>query len=255
MIGHTLSHYLITSELGRGGMGVVYRARDQLLNRDVALKLMLDNVVNQRDRRTRVLAEARAASALNHPGITTIYDVVESGEHLFIVMELVEGQTLRARLSSAGPMEARELARLGAQIAEALDAAHSHGVVHGDIKPENIVLQAAAVPKLFDFGIARQMAAETVTLTRSNQEASETPRAAIAGTVAYMPPEILKGEVGDSRSDLYSLGVVLFEVATHASHVARRSRDVCSDRQTATCGATARSRREDGASELSRLPR
>jgi eukaryotic-like serine/threonine-protein kinase len=213
MIGHTLSHYLITSEIGRGGMGVVYRARDQLLNRDVALKLMLDNVVNQRDRRTRVLAEARAASALNHPGITTIYDVVESGEHLFIVMELVEGQTLRARLSSAGPMEARELARLGAQIAEALDAAHSHGVVHGDIKPENIVLQPAAVPKLFDFGIARQMAAETVTLTRSNQKASETPRETISGTVAYMPPEILRSEVGDSRSDLYSLGVVLFEAA------------------------------------------
>src|ERR1700746_2950483 len=126
VIGHTPSHYLITSELGRGGMGVVYRARDQLLNRDVALKLMLDNVVNQRDRRTRVLAEARAASALNHPGITTIYDMVESGEHLFIVMELVEGQTLRARLSSAGPMEARELARLGAQIAEALDADQSN---------------------------------------------------------------------------------------------------------------------------------
>jgi TolB-like protein len=214
MIGQTLSHYLITSELGRGGMGVVFRARDQLLNRDVALKLMLDNVVNQRDRRARVLAEARAASALNHPGITTIYDVVESGEHLFIVMELVEGQTLRARLSSTGPLDARELARAVAQIAEALDAAHSHGVVHGDIKPENIVLQATAVPKLFDFGIARQRAAETVTLTRSNQEANETPRETIAGTVAYMPPEILRGEVGDSRSDLYSLGIVLFEVAT-----------------------------------------
>jgi serine/threonine protein kinase len=123
MIGHTLSHYLITSELGRGGMRVVYRARDQLLNRDVAVKLMREDVVNQSDRRARVLAEGRAASALNHPGITTIYDVVESGEHLFIVMELIEGQTLRARLSSAGPVEARELARLGAQIAEALDAA------------------------------------------------------------------------------------------------------------------------------------
>jgi eukaryotic-like serine/threonine-protein kinase len=176
MIGHILSHYLITSELGRGGMGVVYRARDQLLNRDVALKLMLDNVVNQSDRRARVLAEARAASALNHPGITTIYDVVESGEHLFIVMELVEGQTLRAQLLSSGPLEARELARLGAQIAESLEAAHSHGIVHGDIKPENIVLQTAGAPKLFDFGIARQAAADTVTLTRSNQDAGEKPR-------------------------------------------------------------------------------
>lgn len=102
MIGKTLSHYLITSELGRGGMGVVYRAHDQLLNRDVALKLMREDVINQSERRARILAEARAASALNHPGITTIYDVGETVDHLFIVMELVLGQTLRDRLSSTG---------------------------------------------------------------------------------------------------------------------------------------------------------
>ncbi len=214
MIGQTLSHYLITSELGRGGMGVVYRAHDQLLKRDVALKLMREDVVNHLERRARVLAEARAASALNHPGITTIYDVGESGEHLFIVMELIEGQTLRNRLSSSGPIEARELTRLGAQISEALGAAHSHGVIHGDIKPENIVMQAAGAPKLFDFGIARQIAAETATLTRSVSELNETPRGSVAGTLAYMPPEILRGEPGDTRSDLYSLGVVLFEIAT-----------------------------------------
>lgn len=117
-------------------MGVVYRAHDQLLNRDVALKLMREDVVKQSERRARILVEARAASALNHPAITTIYDVGETAEHLFIVMELVQGQTLRDRLSSTGPMEALALTRLGAQIAEALDAAHSHGVVHGDIKPE-----------------------------------------------------------------------------------------------------------------------
>ncbi|MGB7665923.1 MAG: protein kinase [Candidatus Acidiferrales bacterium] len=214
MIGQILSHYLITSELGRGGMGVVYRAHDQLLNRDVALKLMREDVVKQSERRARILVEARAASALNHPGITTIYDVGETAEHLFIVMELVQGQTLRDRLSSTGPMEALALTRLGAQIAEALDAAHSHGVVHGDIKPENIVVQAAGVPKLFDFGIARQIAAETATVTRSVHDLGETPRAMIAGTVAYMPPEILRGEPGDTRSDLYSLGVVLFEILT-----------------------------------------
>ncbi|MGH9747114.1 MAG: protein kinase domain-containing protein [Candidatus Acidiferrales bacterium] len=212
MIGQKLSHYLITTELGRGGMGVVYRAHDQLLKRDVALKLVREDVVQQSDRRARILAEARAASALNHPGITTIYDVVEAGEHLFIVMELVEGRTLRQRLTSSGPSEARELVRLGAQIAEALDAAHSHGVIHGDIKPENIVVQAAGAPKIFDFGIARQTAEDTRTLTRSI-EPGATPGSAIAGTVAYMPPEILRGEAGDSRSDLYSLGVVLFEIA------------------------------------------
>src|SRR4029077_5882101 len=201
MIGQKLSHYLITTELGRGGMGVVYRAHDQLLKRDVALKLVRGDMVSQSDRRARILAEARAASALNHPGITTIYDVVEAGEHLFIVMELVEGQTLRERLSSSGPREPREVARLGAQIAEALDAAHSHGVIHGDIKPENIVVQSAGAPKIFDFGIARQTADETRTLTRT-VDPRETPGAAIAGTVAYMPPEILRGESGDSRSDL-----------------------------------------------------
>jgi|GEM_PF-4623324 len=213
MIGQTLSHYLITSELGRGGMGVVYRAHDQLLNRDVALKLMREDVVNQSERRGRILVEARAASALNHPGITTIYDVGETDEHLFIVMELVQGQTLRDCLSSTGPIEALALTRLGVQIAEALDAAHSHGVVHGDIKPENIVVQAAGAPKLFDFGIARQIAAETATLTRSVRDFGETPRATIAGTLAYMPPEILRGEPGDMRSDLYSLGAVLFEIS------------------------------------------
>src|ERR1700690_2702717 len=212
MIGQKLSHYRITTELGRGGMGVVYRAHDELLKRDVALKLVREDMVSQSDRRARILTEARAASALNHPGITTIYDVVEAGEHLFIVMELVEGRTLRERLSSSGPSEPRELARLGTQIAEALDAAHSHGVIHGDIKPENIVIQPAGSPKIFDFGIARQTAHETRTLTRAI-DPGETPDSAIAGTVAYMPPEILRGETGDSRSDLYSLGVVLFEIA------------------------------------------
>lgn len=212
MIGQTLSHYLIASELGRGGMGVVYRAHDQLLNRDVALKLVREDVISQSERRARILAEARAASALNHPGITTIYDVGETADHLFIVMELVLGQTLRDRLSSIGSIEPLALTQLGAQIADALHAAHSHGVVHGDIKPENIVVQAGGAPKLFDFGIARQVAAETATLTRSAHDLSETPRAAIVGTVAYMPPEILRGESGDVRSDLYSLGVVLFEI-------------------------------------------
>ena len=213
MIGKTLSHYLITSELGRGGMGVVYRARDQLLDRDVALKLLREDVVNQSDRRARVLAEARAASALNHPGITTIYDVGESSNHLFIVMELVQGQTIRARLSSGGALDAPALSRLGSQIADALCAAHSHGIIHGDIKPENIVMQTEGCPKLFDFGIARQITAETATLTRTARELGEAPRAGIAGTLGYMPPEILRGEAGDTRSDLYSLGVVLFEIA------------------------------------------
>ena len=212
MVGQTLSHYVITSELGRGGMGVVYRARDQLLNRDVALKLLREDAVNWADRRVRILAEARAASALNHPAIATIYDVGESGEHIFIVMELVRGRTIRAHLSSDGPIEPHALVRLAAQISAALDAAHSHGIIHGDIKPENIMLQDSGAPKLFDFGIARQTAEEAATITRSVLDVREVPGAKIAGTLAYMPPEILRGEPGDIRSDLYSLGVVLFEL-------------------------------------------
>jgi TolB-like protein/tRNA A-37 threonylcarbamoyl transferase component Bud32 len=212
MIGKRLSHYRIESELGRGGMGVVYRAHDELLKRDVAVKLLRADAVGQADQRARILSEARAASALNHPGITTVYDVGEADGQLFIVMELVEGETLRRRLLSAGALQARDVARLGAQIAEALHAAHSHGVVHGDIKPENIVVQADGGPKLFDFGIARRAAEETATATRSAKELSTTSAGAVAGTIAYMPPEILRGEPGDARADLYSFGVVLFEL-------------------------------------------
>jgi TolB-like protein/tRNA A-37 threonylcarbamoyl transferase component Bud32/Tfp pilus assembly protein PilF len=214
MIGKTLSHYRIESELGRGGMGVVYRAHDELLKRDVALKLLREDAVGQADHRTRLLSEARAASALNHPGITTIYEVGESDGQLFIVMELVQGETLRRQISSTGPLEPRAVARLGAQISEALHAAHSHGVIHGDIKPENIVVQTERGPKLFDFGIARRLAEETATSTRSAKEIGETPAAFIAGTIAYMAPEVIRGEPADARGDLYSFGVVLFELIT-----------------------------------------
>jgi TolB-like protein/tRNA A-37 threonylcarbamoyl transferase component Bud32/Flp pilus assembly protein TadD len=212
MIGKKLSHYRIESELGRGGMGVVYRAHDELLKRDVALKLLRADVVGQAEHRTRILSEARAASALYHPGITTVYDVGESGGQLFIVMELIERDTLRRRLLSVGPLQARDVARMGAQIADALHAAHSHGVIHGDIKPENIVVQADGGPKLFDFGIARRAAEDTVTATRSAKELSTTSAGSVAGTIAYMPPEILRGEPADARADLYSFGVVLFEL-------------------------------------------
>src|SRR5712692_149599 len=139
MIGRTISHYRIEAELGRGGMGVVYRAHDEKLRRQVALKLLSSELASHAERRARLLAEARAAAALNHPGITTIYEVGEEGEQIFIVMELVAGKTLRS-LIAAGRLEPRPLARLGIQIAGALDVAHACGVVHGDIKPENILV-------------------------------------------------------------------------------------------------------------------
>ncbi|HUJ30103.1 MAG TPA: protein kinase [Candidatus Acidoferrum sp.] len=213
MIGQRLSHYRVEAELGRGGMGVVYRARDELLNRDVALKLLRDDVVGKGSQRERILAEARAASALNHPGITTIYDVNDGHDHLFIVMELVQGETLRRRLA-AGALEIRELVRLGAEIASALEAAHSRGVVHGDIKPENIVVQPQGSVKLFDFGIARQTVADTASATRTLPPSAEASSPEVAGTLAYMAPEILRGDSSDSRADLYALGVVLFELAS-----------------------------------------
>lgn len=213
MIGQTISHYRVLETLGGGGMGVVYRAHDELLKRDVALKLLREGVAGQNERRARILTEARAASALNHPNIVTVYEVGEFEGQLFIVMELVEGETLRQRLGSSGPLESIMLARIAAQIAEALEGAHSRGIVHGDIKPENIVQQPNGRVKLFDFGIARQVGEETVTQTRFTEVLEETHQSLMAGTLAYMAPEILRGDPSDARSDLFSLGVTLFELA------------------------------------------
>jgi serine/threonine-protein kinase len=211
MIGRTISHYRIEAELGRGGMGVVYRAFDEKLRRDVALKLLSSEIFSRSERRTRLFAEARAAAALNHPGIAVIYEVGEEGDQLFIVMELVTGSTLRS-LVARGPLGARGLAHLGAQLAEALDAAHSRGVIHGDLKPDNILLLPGDRVKLLDFGVARQAAENTLTLTRS---VAHTPALGSpgAGTLAYMAPEQLRGDSADARADLYSLGVVLYELA------------------------------------------
>ncbi len=212
MIGQTLAHYRILERIGTGGMGEVYRAQDDRLRRTVAIKVLPKEIASHAERRARILAEARAAAALNHPGITTIYEVGEEDEQVFIVMELVSGETLRAMLSE-GPPDPRTLVRLGAQVAEALAAAHAQGVVHGDIKPENIVVQPDGRLKLLDFGIARHVAAETV--TRTATIASWLPESQIAGTLAYMAPEQLRGEAGDARADLFSLGVVLYELAAN----------------------------------------
>src|ERR1700746_2028446 len=164
MVDARISHYRIEQELGRGGMGVVYRAQDERLQRPVALKLLSDALAGKSDSRNRILAEARAASALNHPGITTIYEVGEDGDQIFIVMELISGKTLRAVILE-GPCEIRTLARLGAQVAETLAVAHAHGIVHGDVKPENVVVQADGRVRIRDFGIAGRVAGGTLPLT------------------------------------------------------------------------------------------
>jgi len=212
MIGQTISHYRIEAQLGKGGMGVVYRAHDERLRRSVALKLLPQGVAGPSDRRTRILAEARAASALNHPGITTIYEVGEEGDQLFIVMELVSGSTLREKILK-GRMDPLGVARAGAQVAEALAAAHEHGVLHGDVKPENVIVQADGRVKLLDFGIAREIATETAMLTRTGTGAPWPSDFQVVGTLAYLSPEQMRGEQADARGDLFSLGVVLYELA------------------------------------------
>jgi len=210
--GTRLGSYEILTPLGAGGMGEVYRAQDTRLRRTVAIKILPDEIASHAERRARILAEARAAAALNHPGITTIYEVGEEGDQIFIVMELISGKTIRAILSE-GPVEPRVLLRLGAHVAEALAAAHAQGVIHGDIKPENIVLQPEGRVKLLDFGIASQMAPETATLTRTGSTASCLPESHFAGTLAYMAPELLLGAPADARADLFSLGVLLYELS------------------------------------------
>src|SRR5579862_692008 len=211
MIGRTISHYRIEAELGKGGMGVVYRAHDVRLRRSVALKVLSTEMTDQRVQKTRIMAEARAASALNHPGITTVYEVGEADDQLFIVMELVTGSTLRQEISK-GRMDPQAILRIVGQITEALEAAHSHGVVHGDIKPENIIVQPDGRVKLLDFGIARDTSAETVTIVQEDPSQSGSPSAGLTGTLAYMAPEQLCGEPAEPRSDLYALGVVLYEM-------------------------------------------
>jgi eukaryotic-like serine/threonine-protein kinase len=212
MIGQTISHYRISAELGRGGMGVVYRAHDERLLRSVAIKILSDMSSGSGEARSRMLAEARAASSLHHPGITTIYEVGEDGESIFLVMELVEGRTLRSLLLD-GPLDAKRIVEIGAQLAEALEAAHSRNVFHGDIKPENIVVQADGRAKLLDFGVARRGVDDLVTRTISSPvEVDVTP--GIQGTIAYLAPEQLRCEPADCRADLYSLGVVFYELAS-----------------------------------------
>jgi serine/threonine protein kinase len=207
-----ISHYRLQAELGRGGMGIVYRARDEHLARDVALKVLLDDTSADRERRASVLREARAAAALNHPGIVTIYEVGVDGPHLFLSMELVTGRTLRT-MSADGPLTPQELARLGAQVADALAAAHARGVIHGDIKPENVVVQPNGRVKLLDFGIARHSVLETVATTRTLATPTPGSAATLAGTLAYMAPEQLRGLAADHRADLFALGVVCYELA------------------------------------------
>ncbi len=209
MIGQTISHYKITEKLGGGGMGVVYKAEDTRLGRNVALKFLPEELQQDSTARKRFLREARSAAALDHPFICKIYEVGEAEEKSFIAMEYIQGETLSQKLTE-GPLPLKNALQMAIEIAEALNAAHKNDIVHRDLKPSNIMLTSDGHVKVTDFGLAKRVTPPddqkeeiTTALTREGST---------LGTIPYMSPEQVRGQEVDTRSDIFSFGVVLYEM-------------------------------------------
>src|SRR5262245_39270636 len=211
MIGEKLDHYRLTAKIGEGGMGVVYRARDEDLNRDVAVKVLAGSMLEHAGK-DHLLKEAQTASALNHPNICTVFQIGRVDDGFYLVMELVEGQPL-SELARGAKLTTETVTRYGVQIADALAHAHDRQIVHRDLKGANVVITHDGRVKVLDFGLARRLDKATVDAITRSQASVERDKS-IVGTLPYMAPEVLAGETGGYQSDIWALGVLLYEAVT-----------------------------------------